>query len=145
MENISPYEYWHNISDEIVASWLSPENLASKNKRIFQGFEITDSIDGRLDKNVEISLVKITKPGQYPQHVHNSSDAYLIIVSGQGTFLSGKQTRSVRSSERIDIPKGMPHGFDLVEGEALEFISIQSPPIKNENSDEEDFHLSEKI
>lgn len=139
------YEAWHGIPIETIESWLSQENLATRNKRTFQGFEIIDSLDGRPDKNVEVSLVRIMEQGQYPQHVHNNSDAYFIIVNGRAVLLSGKERREISQGERVDIPRGKPHGFELAEGEPFEFISIQSPPIKDEHSGEEDFHLVDQV
>lgn len=144
-ENENIYDIWHNISDETVSEWLSEENLNKKTRRIFQGFEIIDSLDDRVDNNIEISLVKITEKGLYPQHVHQNSDAYFIIIDGQAIFLSGENRKNISKGEKIDVPRGMPHGFELEEGCFLEFISIQSPPIKDSDTGEEDFHLIEKI
>jgi mannose-6-phosphate isomerase-like protein (cupin superfamily) len=141
----SVYDTWHAIPEETIAKWVSQENLASKNTRTFQGFEITDSIDGRPDKDVEVSLVRLMDKGQYPQHVHHKSDAYFIIVSGTAVLLSGTERSAVSPGDRVDIPRGKPHGFELAEGHALEFISIQSPPIKDEHSGEEDFHLISQV
>lgn len=141
----SAYENWRAIPETTVQEWLTPENLATKNKRTFRGFEIIDSVDGRVDKEVEVSFVKITEQGQYPQHFHKDSDAYFIIIEGEAFLLSGDQRRKIEKGERIEIPRGMLHGFELAEGETLEFISIQSPPIKNEHTGEEDFHLFNQI
>lgn len=141
----SKYETWEQISDETVASWVSAENIATKNKRIFEGFEIVDSIDGRVESDTEVSLVKITEKFNYPQHVHNDSDAYFIITDGNATLLSAKNQRMVVKGERIRIPRGTPHGFDLPQGGKIEFVSIQCPPIKNDHTGEEDFHLWEMV
>lgn len=138
---VNPYTAWHRISDEEVEALLSPENLSQRTKRTFAGFEITDSLDGKPNNNVELSLVKVTPEGKYPQHVHKKSDAYLIVTAGEATFLSGDLRRPIKVGERLDIPRGTPHGFELKEGELLEFISFQSPPIKDEVTGEEDFHI----
>jgi len=39
----------------------------------------------------------------------------------------------------------MSHGFELKEGEILEFISIQSPPIRNPETGREDFRLTDFV
>ena len=141
----SIYDAWHLISEETLREWTSEENISLRNKRTFQGFEIVDSLDGRVDENVEVSLVRITEQGQYPQHVHNGSDAYFIILNGHAILLSGKDRREISQGDRIDIPRGKPHGFELTNGESFEFISIQSPPIKDLHSGEEDFHLVDQV
>lgn len=139
------FETWRSISNETIDSWVSQENLENRNKRVFQGFEITDSIDGGLDSNTEVSLVKITAKDQYPQHIHKNSDAYFIIVAGEAVFLSADTKKVVRVGDRIDIPKGTPHGFDFDDKGILEFVSIQSPPIRNKDDNSEDLHLFDQI
>lgn len=139
------YETWRAIADQIIESWLTPKNLQSKNKITAQGFEITESIDGGLDKNVEVSLVRITGHSEYPQHLHKNSDAFFIIVSGEGIFLSGDKKLPIAKGEKIDIPRGTPHGFELPENGILEFVSFQSPPIIDEQTGEQDFQLFNRI
>ena len=139
------YEQWTNISDETVSEWLQPENLEKRNKKTFEGFELVESIDGRLDANVEITLVKINKEPQYPQHIHKESDAYFIVISGEAIFITGDERKEVKAGDRVEVPRGMPHGFELKGKEALEFISLQSPPILNTETGENDFHLVDNI
>lgn len=134
-----------DVSDDTEINWLSNENLSLKNKRTFQGFEITDSIDGGINTEREVSLVKIAEVGKYPQHTHDESDAIFTIVSGAATFLSGDKKREIKAGDKIKIPRGMPHGFELKEGEILEFISIQSPPIRNPETGKEDFRLTDFV
>lgn len=139
------YASWKDVSNETIQSWLSPENLASREKFETHGFEVISSIDGGLDENIEISLVRIKGEGEYPQHIHKDSDAYFVIISGEAQLLSRDSKRPITSGERIDIPRGTPHGFEMSEGGTLEFVSFQSPPIKNSETGEEDFHLFERI
>ncbi len=134
-----------DMTDAVVEELLSPENLSKRTTRTFQGFEIVDSLDGRPDASVEVSLVRIIAEGQYPQHVHKKSDAYFIVTAGEAVFLSGAERTMMRQGDRVDIPRGTPHGFEIAAGTTLEFISIQSPPIKDEHSGEEDFHLIDHI
>lgn len=141
------YENQRNLSDDIVEKWLEPENLETKNKISAEGFEIVESIDGRVDKNVEISHVRITSEGQYPQHIHRKSDAYFIVtnVIGEVYYLSGKKKTLIKNGDRIEIPRGTPHGFDTTPGAILEFISIQSPPITDEETGEHDFEIVQNL
>lgn len=137
----NPYENWHTtIDDAKVAEWLSEENLKAKTIRTFEGFEITDSLDGKPDKNVEVSLVTLKKEGQYPQHVHKGSDAYIIVTSGSANFLSGTESIPMSVGDKRDIPRGTPHGFEIEAGKEFQFISVQCPPIKDEGG-HEDFEL----
>ncbi len=144
-QNIYMAETLHGVNDENIEKWMNPENLQNKNRREFAGFEIVDSIDGGVDENREVSLVTIKAADQYPQHIHKNSDAYFIITKGSAKLLSGKEERIITGGEKIEIPRGKPHGFELEEGEQLEFISIQSPPIKNHETGEEDLHLTDLV
>jgi quercetin dioxygenase-like cupin family protein len=140
------YEIWHSaIDDAKVNEWLSEDNLSKREKRTFAGFEIVSSLDGNEYPNVEVSLVRLNKEGKYPQHIHNNSDAYLIITEGSAVFLSGQEKTILNKGDRKDIPRGTPHGFELQSGEGLEFISVQCPPIKDEHTGEEDFHLVDLV
>ncbi len=134
-----------DFSDSTLSDWLSKENLRDKPTRVFEGFEITASIDGNIVPNREVSLVKLRSGVAYPQHVHKNSDAYVVIVSGEAVLLSGTKETPLVSGDKIQIPRGMPHGFKLAEGQVLEFISIQSPPIRDPKSGEEDLHLTDLV
>lgn len=134
-----------DVTAESTFSWISKENLEHKTRREFAGFEITDAIDGGMDTSREVSLVKIKAVGQYPQHVHKESNAYFIITAGEAILLSGKEKRPIKAGDKIKIPKGLPHGFELKEGEGLEFISIQSPPIRNSETGAENLELTDMV
>ena len=138
-------ENFHTERPEAIEEWLKQENLDTKNSRLFQGFEIIDSIDGGINTEREVSLVRIIAVGQYPQHIHKESNATFIITKGEGVYVSGHTRQQVKSGDRLVIPRGTPHGFELGEGQKLEFISIQSPPIRNIKTGEEDFHLTDII
>ncbi len=144
-QNAYMAEILRDVNDEQIKKWMDPENLVGKNRREFAGFEIVDSIDGGIDENREVSLVTLKAVDQYPQHIHKNSDAYFIITKGSAKLLSGREERIIMEGEKIEIPRGKPHGFEIAEGEQLEFISIQSPPIKNHETGEEDLHLTDII
>jgi mannose-6-phosphate isomerase-like protein (cupin superfamily) len=134
-------DLFEDISYEDARAWLSTENLRTKNKRTLNGFEITDHIDGAAQSEREVSLVRLLDSQLYPQHVHKHSDAVFIIVDGEATLLSGPTKKVVKRGDKIPIPRGTPHGFRLAPGNFLEFISIQSPPIRNRKTGEEDLTL----
>jgi quercetin dioxygenase-like cupin family protein len=135
------YEKCEAVSESAIEGWIKPENLANKEVIKAEGFTVTLAIDGGPDKNVEVSLVEIRSEGEYPQHVHKKSDAFFVVVSGEAYFLSGKEKTLLKQGEKVQIPRGTPHGFELEDGKSFQFISIQSPPIINEETGEQDFHL----
>ena len=139
------YESWREITPEQVEQWLSQENISKRETRTFAGFEIVDSLDGRQNPLVEVSLVRLLKEGQYPQHIHDKSDAYFIISKGKAIFLSGQDKSEMVEGDRKEIPRGTPHGFEISDGQTFEFISLQSPPIKDEHTGDEDFRLVDRI
>lgn len=128
-----------------VHSWVSDKNLKSKIKREFQGFELIDALDDGAFAEREVTLAKLKRPGEYPQHIHRNSDAVFYIVSGTAVFISGDERQVVKPRDRIDIPRGKPHGFELEGGQTFSFLTIQSPPIRDRHTGKEDFHLIEAI
>lgn len=134
--------YMEGSLDDVdkIPEWVSEDSLKGKAHRVFSGFEIYDDIDGGIKKDREVSLV-LAKEGSYPQHVHKTSDAFFVIIDGQAVFLTGENRFDARAGNRIKIPRGTPHGFDIKEGEVFKFVSIQNPPIKDHQTGEEDFHL----
>ncbi len=133
------------VTDDTLVQWCSEQNIAQHQSRNFAGFEIVDKLDGGKYPEREVSLVRITQKGVYPQHIHKESDALFYIKSGSALFLSGKSQRKIQTGDKIEIPRGTPHGFELTDGETLEFLSIQSPPIKNTKTGEEDFYLTDIV
>ncbi len=138
--------YMEDDLDDVdkVSEWVSQDSLKGKVHRVFSGFEIYDDIDGGIKENREVSLV-LAKAGSYPQHIHETSDAFFVIVDGKAIFLSGKNRFAATTGNRIKIPKGTPHGFDIEEGDTFKFVSIQNPPIKDHHTGDEDFHLVDLI
>lgn len=134
-----------SITVEDVQEWMNEPNLRSRRKRIYQGFDITEAIDGGIDPEREVSLVRLKDSEEYPQHVHRESDALFVITAGSAILLSGDERRLVKVGDWIPVPRGMPHGFQLNNGSYLEFISVQSPPIRNRITGEEDLHLVDLV
>ena len=145
LEASSVYHLLDHANGDNVQKWLSKGSLESKEKRSLLGFEITYGIDGAHDPAVEVSLVKLVQTQVYPQHVHRASDAVFIIVAGEGLLLSGATKKLVKAGDRVPIPRGTPHGFELITEQCLEFISIQSPPIRNKSTGEDDLHLIDMV
>jgi mannose-6-phosphate isomerase-like protein (cupin superfamily) len=129
-----------DLSEECLAEWLRDTNLASRRRRVVEGYEVTASIDGNAVPDREVSLVKISRPGAYPQHVHKNSDAVFLIVSGTATLCSGRARIPVRPNDVVEVPRNLAHGFDLEEGKELVWVSIQSPPILDPETGDVDLH-----
>jgi mannose-6-phosphate isomerase-like protein (cupin superfamily) len=130
------------VTDEELAHWVSPANLDARLTRTFANFEIVDGIDGNKDATRAVCLVRLQPDTAYAQHVHWHSDALLIVTAGAGTLLTGHDRRPVTTGDVVAIPRGMPHGF-VVAATRLEFVSIQSPPIQDDITGEEDFEVVE--
>ncbi len=128
-----------------IEGWVSEGNLKSRVKREFQGFELIDALDGGMFPEREVALAKLKRPGEYPQHVHHHSDAVFHIISGTATFMSLNEKRLVKPGDRLEIPRGKPHGFEIEDGQQFSFLTIQSPPIRDRHTGEEDYHLIEVV
>ena len=126
------------IPTENLKDWIEEKSKTLTNERKLEGFELGEIEGSNAERN--ITLVKLKQDGQYPQHIHKDSDAVLVIINGNALFLTGKDRIDVKSGDKIEIPRNMPHGFELPKGEQLEFLSVQSPPIRNPETGEEDLH-----
>jgi len=126
------------VTNGELARWVSPTNLNARLTRTFANFEIVDGIDGNEDANRAVCLVRLQPDTAYAQHVHRHSDALFIVTAGAATLLIGADRRPVAIGDVVAIPRGMPHGF-AVAATRLEFVSIQSPPILDSVTGEEDF------
>ena len=127
-----------DLTNENLAAWV--KSAADKWTRYYDGYLLRDSIDGRRDPDREVTFATITGPLQLKEHRHKKSDALFIVVGGTATLRSNGETYRLEPGDRLAIPRGMPHGFSLERGEQLSFVSVQSPPIRNRQSGEEDFH-----
>ncbi len=76
------------------------------------------------------SLVYLS-PGEYPQHIHDNSDARFLFHSGEGVVILGSDKKEVpfREGTVVDAPHGTAHGFRVTK--AGIFVAWQSSPITN--------------
>ncbi|MCB9805910.1 cupin domain-containing protein [Candidatus Nomurabacteria bacterium] len=136
-------EVLSDVNDDSIREWTSANSLKSKESREFEGYKITESIDGAKKYNREISFIEVTGPTNLPPHVHKNSDAYFIFIKGAGTLIIGDEEISVSEGDKIEVPKNTKHGFIMRDDENLAFVSVQSPPIRNHETGEEDFEVVE--
>lgn len=93
---------------------------------------------GVFDKS-SFDLVELKENEDYPDHYHNNSEAKFYFIFGNGLInLDGKKY-SYKKGDSFLIKKGIKHGFKP-ETETL-FLSIQTPPIKDIHSKNEDIHF----
>lgn len=86
-----------------------------------------------LESQVAADLVSIAPHSTSEVHRHNRSETVLYIVAGAGRVMVGDEWFDVREGDRVLIGKGVFHG--LATGDrALEFLSVQSPPILDEST-----------
>ena len=92
-------------------------------------FEVTQVTRGTpLESLVAADLVTVAPGRSSEVHRHNEAETVLLILDGSGAVLVGDASLKVAKGARILIGKGVFHGV-RTEGEALTFLSIQSPPI----------------
>ena len=87
----------------------------------------------RLESQVAADMVTIAAHSTSEVHRHNRSETVIYILAGEGRALVGEQWYDVHSGDRVLIGKGVFHGF-ATAGSALEFLSVQSPPILDEST-----------
>ena len=89
-------------------------------------------------ENSTYDLVELFPGVEYPPHYHNKAQGMILFVVGEGTvLLDGEEVTYARGSTFM-IEKGVPHGFK--PRTPTLFLSIQSPPVKDPVTGEEDLH-----
>ena len=86
--------------------------------------------------NSTYDLVELFPDVVYPPHHHKKAEGMILFIIGKGTILvTGKEFAYTRGSKFV-IEKGVPHGFKPTTPTL--FLSIQSPPVKDPVTGEED-------
>ncbi len=66
------------------------------------------------------------------QHYHRKSREFYFILSGEGSFIIGKDKQLVRSGQGLEIPPGMLHSLWNDGVEDLLFLLISAPHTKGD-------------
>jgi mannose-6-phosphate isomerase-like protein (cupin superfamily) len=66
-------------------------------------------------------------------HRHNQSDNLVFIIRGTAEVFLENNYHPICPGMRITIPRKIPHGF-RTSNEALEFVSVQIPPILDQKN-----------
>jgi mannose-6-phosphate isomerase-like protein (cupin superfamily) len=75
--------------------------------------------------NLEVSIM----PGFcIGEHVHNDSNEFFYVVSGQGDFLDGGDWVPIKAGDAFKASKGVKHAIRNNGDETLRILSIFSPP-----------------
>lgn len=88
-----------------------------------------------------VELVELQPQTEYRPHYHKNSAAIIYIAMGSGIFQLDQTLMPYHAGERILIPAGVLHGF-ITETRTL-FLSIQTPPILNPETNFVDLHYAE--
>jgi quercetin dioxygenase-like cupin family protein len=100
----------------------------------FGVFQVTQITRGTaLEHVIAVDLVTVD-PGKVSEvHRHNEAETVLYILDGSGFIQVGDEFLAVSRGARVAIGKGVFHGV-RTEGDALTFLSAQSPPILDQDA-----------
>lgn len=104
---------------------------------------INESIKNNESTHEILELVELQPNAEYKLHFHKKSAAIIYIISGTGIFLLGSHAIDYHPGRRVIIPAGILHGFKT-DTRTL-FLSIQSPPIIDPQTQQIDLHYQEDI
>lgn len=89
-----------------------------------------------------VELVKLEPNSYYKPHYHKRSSAIIYMIFGEGHVILGENDMPYFPGMRLDIPQETPHGFKT-DCETF-FLSIQTPPIRNDQTGEVDLYYVEE-
>jgi mannose-6-phosphate isomerase-like protein (cupin superfamily) len=88
---------------------------------LYTRFHIADSfpiieIGPFGEREPTYSLVYLSA-GEFPQHIHDDSDARFFFHSGEGVVVMGEQLEEIpfTSGSIVEAPRGIPHGFKVTK------------------------------
>lgn len=134
-----------DVNPENIARWSDPKNLERRETEVLEGLELFYSVDDNALEGREVTFVRMTGPFEELPHRHNNANAFLIFTNGEGIVMQeihgeGREMRR-GVGHRTLVPKGTVHGFRLKQGEILELLSIQDPPIKDPKTGKQDYEI----
>jgi mannose-6-phosphate isomerase-like protein (cupin superfamily) len=80
------------------------------------------------DKN-EVDLVPVSQGKDIPGHIHERSNALVLVLSGSGIVELDTESKRIEKFDIVNIPAGTYHAFQASPSEELTFLSVQYPPI----------------
>ncbi len=97
---------------------------------------------------IQPEVVRVTGDLTDQVHVHDNAFAHCVVLgaaygcpdpSGAYCYLGGGWSEIQGCGQIVLIPPGTPHGFTVRKGGVLWFLSVQSPPIKDDHG-YDDYH-----
>lgn len=111
---------------------IIPQRIEPETYDVFEVRQVTRSTS--LESVVAVDLVNVAPHQESESHRHNKADTVLLMLSGSGTVRVAGVDYAVTAGDRIHIPPGAFH--QVITGEAaLEFMSVQTPPILSKEDD----------
>ena len=69
------------------------------------------------------------------KHVHSKTQQYFFMLAGEAKFYFENETVSIKSKQGIHIPAGTIHYIANESVEAIEFLVISEPAVKNDRTE----------
>jgi len=80
-------------------------------------------------KNVALGVAVFPAGSAPPGHVHPAEEEVIYIVSGTGELITPEGTAKLEPGTTVYIPAGLHHATVSLGPEALELVSVFSPPV----------------
>ncbi len=98
-------------------------HLPGRDWSLFMGPEIGDV------KNLTFGVAVFPARSAPPGHVHDSQEEVIYILSGQGELITPEGSAVLEPGTCVYIPVGLHHATVCHGPEALELVSVFSPPV----------------
>ncbi|MEW5733570.1 MAG: cupin domain-containing protein [Thermodesulfobacteriota bacterium] len=85
-------------------------------------------------RNLSMQVSTIPVGSEQPVHSHPPEQCYYII-RGCGLMAVGDETGEVGPGDAVFIPGNVKHGVRNIGGEALEYLTVNSPPFSRKYED----------
>jgi mannose-6-phosphate isomerase-like protein (cupin superfamily) len=66
-------------------------------------------------------------------HKHNHHTENIYVISGKGEMILGDEKFVIKKGDFFTIPKGTPHGLNVLSTKPVKVLSIQSPKFTGED------------
>lgn len=70
-------------------------------------------------------IIWVQKKVRLHKHAHHTENIY--VISGKGEMILGDEKFVIKKGDFFTIPKGTPHGLNVLSSKPVKVLSIQSP------------------
>lgn len=109
-----------------MGAGIVDRDLPTEHQDVFAVVQVTAGT--ALDQLVAADLVEVAPNQRSKIHRHNEAETVLYITAGRGVVVVDHIEHRVAAGDRLRIGPAVFHGV-VTAGEALSFLSVQSPPI----------------